>query len=244
MNEAPDNSGIFSDLYSEAASRIGCKLTITRLPKKRLHKGLQRGEFDFYPAASFSEKRASYLSYIENGLETGEYGISSKKLPEVRRWQELALHSDVIWLMESNSSKDEFADLYGINKQMIHYLNVKKVVDFIRARPNHIYFYVADKEVLDNYLHQTQQLNFAEDGLRIHLACCGHLKPMYLAFSLRSAHFTKVINSNYIEQQKLSEKNQATFASEQSVAHKFSQALKAMHKEGVTDQIYQTWYPH
>ncbi len=244
MNEAPDNSGIFSDLYTEAASRIGCKLTITRLPKKRLHSGLQRGDFDFYPAASFSQKRASYLSYIENGIQTGEYGISSQALPKISNWQGLASYPNLIWLMESNSSKNEIADLYGINKQMIHYLNVKKVVDFIKARPNKIYFYVADKEVLDNYLQQSHQLNFDEDGLRLHPTCCGQSKPMYLAFSLRSPNFSKMINKEYNAYQKLSETNQATLAGTESIAFKLSQALQDMRKEGVTEQIYQNWYFH
>ena len=54
MRSAPDNSGIFQDLYSQAAKRIGCDLIITRLAKARLHETLRKGVYDFYPGASFS----------------------------------------------------------------------------------------------------------------------------------------------------------------------------------------------
>lgn len=243
MNMAPDNSGIFEDLFSEAATRINCKLTITRLPKERLHRGLKRGDFDFYPGASFSNKRASYLSYISNGLQTGEYGISSQQLPNINHWKELAQHPEVIWLMESNSSKNELADIYNINKQTVNYLNIDKTLEFIKTRPRFSYFYVADKEVLDNYLFRHPHQSLEQVGLRLHPSCCGHMKPMYLAFSRQSKHFNSALNHQYDNKKKLTAKNQPTKSSEHSVANQLSQALQAMYKEGVTEQIVQYWYP-
>lgn len=244
MNASPDNSGIFEDVFNEAASRINCKLTITRLPKERLHRGLKRGEYDFYPGASFSNKRASYLSYIDNGLETGEYGISSQQLPTLKTWKELAKYPEVIWLMESNSSKNELADIYNIKKQTVNYLNIEKVIEFIKTRPQFLYFYVADKELLDNYLSKHQYQGIEENNLRLHANCCGQLQPMYLAFARRSKKFSSTLNLRYQSQQKLTAENQPTQAEKSSIAYQLSQALKAMQKEGITEQIIQHWYPN
>ena len=243
MHKSPDNSGIFKDLYTEAAQRIGCKLTITRLPKQRVHHGLKRGDFDFYPAASFSIERASYLAYIDNGLITGELGISSLKLPKITNLQQLRKHPHVIWLMEANSSKSELANLLGINIQKVNYLNLEKIKEFIDKRPQFNYFYIVDKEVLDSFLVKNSGKELSDFGLKVHKKCCGKLKPMYLGFSRFSEHMKEVNNSNYDATKKISADNQMVSQKEGSIAFEFAKALQDMKKEGVTDSIYHYWYP-
>ncbi len=243
MRAAPDNSGIFNDLYSEAAQRIGCNLSITRLPKQRLHQGLKYGDFDFYPAASFSIERASYLSYINNGLTTGEYGISSIKMPDITDLHQLRKQEHVIWLMEANSSKSEMANLLGITSQKVNFLDLEKVREFIHKRPQFNYFYIADKEVVDSFLIKNAGKSFNDFGLKLHPKCCGQLKPMYLAFSRFSPHLGEIHNNNYDSNKKLSADNQPTKLQNNSVAFLFANALLEMKTEGVTESIYQHWYP-
>lgn len=243
MQAAPDNSGIFNDLYREAAERIGCQLTITRLPKQRVHHGLKRGDFDFYPAASFSTERATYLTYIDNGLTTGEIGISSLKMGAITDLHQLKKYSHVIWLMEANSSKSEMANLLGVSIQKVNYLNLEKVKDFIDKRPQYHYFYVVDKEVIDSFHVRNPGKKLSDFGLKAHPKCCGNLQPMYLGFSRFSTHLTEAPNLGYNPDIKLAPNNQPVQPSNNSTAFLFSQALQNMKKEGVTDSIYQHWYP-
>ena len=241
MAAAPDNSGIFEDLYTEAAKRINCKLTITRLPKQRLHSGLKRGDYDFYPAASFSKKRSEYLIYHDNGLITSEYGISSNNLPEISSLNQLADYDNLIWLMESNSSKSEIAQRLGIYSQQIKYVNIDVLGEFVRTRPQYKYFYIIDIEVLNTFtlLNSKQALNNL--GLRLHPKCCSEQKKMFLAFSSFSKHLSETNNEYFDQNKNLSPENQVSKAKTNSIAFKFFSALKALKVEGKTKEIYERW---
>ena len=89
IKQMPNDEGIYKDLFTEAAARIGCKLEISRLPKRRLMRMLKSGESDFYPGSSFSNQRATYLYYVPNGLMTAEYGITNKGIPELKSYADL-----------------------------------------------------------------------------------------------------------------------------------------------------------
>jgi len=240
--QAPNNEGIFKDLYSEAARRIGCKISISRLPKQRLHLGLEHGQFDFYPAASFSPKRAEYLYYIDNGILTAEYGVSDSRLPEITQLSNLREHSNLIWLMENNSSKQETASLYGITTQKVAYLNINKLLEFTTTRPKFNYFYVADKEVIDAFLARNKNKTLADYGLKKHKTCCGKEQPMYIAFSRQSPHLQEEPNAIYNNQVRITANNQPISLSIDSVAYQLGQALQEMKYEGVTEEIFNRWY--
>lgn len=243
MRSAPDNSGIFQDLYSQAAKRIGCDLIITRLPKARLHETLRKGIYDFYPGASFSQERAKYLFFIENGIETKELGVSSLGIKNITNLSQLKTYNNLIWLMESNSSKITLSNLLGIYPQEIQYMNIDILVSFIQKRPQFNYFYVADKEVIDNFLSKNPTRRINDYGLRIHDECCGKSQPMYLGFSRLSIHMKETDNPQYQKDDKISAKNQTSIPAKGSIAQKFASALQALQKEGVTKSIYQHWYP-
>ena len=243
MRSAPDNSGIFQELYSAAAKRIGCTLIITRLPKARLHEGLQKGRYDFYPGASFSQKRAKYLSYIENGIKTKELGVSSLGIKNITNLSQLKAYRNLIWLMELNSSKIASSKLLGIYPQEVQYLNLEILINFIQKRPQYNYFYIADKEVIDNFLSNNPTSLIGDYGLRIHEECCGESQPMYLGFSRLSVHMKETANPQYQKDEKISANNQIFIPAKGSIAQKFASALQALQKEGVTKSIYQHWYP-
>ncbi|MDP2561920.1 hypothetical protein [Psychrobium sp. 1_MG-2023] len=243
MFEAPENSGVFFDVYTEAARRIGCKLIITRLPKQRIHEALKKGDLDFYPAASFSEKRAEYLHYIEVGITTKEYGLSSTKIPAIKNLSQLKEYPNLFWLMEANSSKSELAAALGIKTQQINYMNIEKFIKFVNQRPKYEYFYIADKEIFDTFLVNHKVTDLISHGLRTHTNCCGKAKPMFLGFSKRSKHYRAIANEAFNDKENVSATNQVSKLTTNSLVHRLAVALQNMKQEGVTEEIYNKWYP-
>jgi hypothetical protein len=226
-------------LFEQAAHAIGCQLTVTRLPKKRLHKMLAEGKLDFYPGASFSEKRSKYLYYIENGLSTGEFGITGLDVPELSSYQDLQ-GTKLIWLMELNSSKSEIAKSLGVEIQQLKYVNLDIVRKFIHAgRP---VFYVADKELVDFYPKRSGVASFEEAGMKEHEHCCGGSAPMYMGFSRFSPLFKEKKNPEFNKDMAVSVTNFPTVVDHQSIAYKFGEALAALKKSGETAELHKKYF--
>ncbi len=240
IKEMPNNDGVYKDLFSEAAARIGCKLDISRLPKIRLMKMLKSGASDFYPGSSFSNKRATYLYYVPNGLLTAEYGITNKGIPELKSYEDLKKHS-ITWLMENESSKFEKAEKYQVMIGKRNYLNLVFVSKYITRAKDHNYFYVADKEIVD-YFPQRVGKSLDELGLKVHKKCCKGIKPMYLGFSKKSSHYSEIKNTAYDDARPLSPENVPVSMHSDSIVYKLGKALSNMQKEGRVDEIYQRWF--
>lgn len=67
INAAPNNEGLYKELFSTALEKINCKLVIVREPKRRIIKKLKNGNLDFYPGFTFSKERSNYVFFFENG---------------------------------------------------------------------------------------------------------------------------------------------------------------------------------
>ena len=93
INKAPDNSGIYFDIYSLAAQKINCRLKVVRLPKVRTLNNIKIGEIDFYPGMKFSLERSAYAHFIPNGLTTGRMGLSRMDMPLITQKKQLAGYS-------------------------------------------------------------------------------------------------------------------------------------------------------
>ena len=230
-----NNRGAYFEIFSKAAKRTGYKLEVVRLPKKRLHKRLANGELDFYPGASFSEKRAEYLYYIENGLTTGQYGITASGIPEITMFTHVK-QQNLIWLMELGSSKTQIAERIGTRTAFLSFVDVDKVQRFIAK--NRKIFYVADKELIDYYLARNGYSSLAEVGLKVHKNASGGASPMYMGFSKASPYFRDTINPDYDPSEHLSPTNSPTLIDPDCVAYKFGKALKEMKDSGEAVQIY------
>lgn len=242
IEEKPSDAGLYRDLFQAAATRIGCKLVIQRFPKKRLHMMLSEGKLDFYPGASFSEDRAAYLYYVPNGLETGEYGVTNVDAPTINSYEELK-QRDAVWLMEIGSSKTELAKTLGVTAQTRSYLDIDLMRQFIERSPNKLFFYVADKELVDYYPKKTGYTSLKAAGLRVHKLCCGGEQPMYMGFSRLSPHYKDEKNPNYDPAQPLSPDNFPVRLAKNSVVYKLGEALQALQKEGNTAEFYKRWFP-
>ncbi len=231
----PDNTGAYLELFSKAAKKIGCKIVISRMPKKRLHQKLGTGDLDFYPGASFSKKRSKYLYYIENGFMTGDYGVTSADTPEILSYQQVK-ELELTWLMELGSSKLELANSMDAKTQSVREADIDKVKQLVTLKRNP--FYVADKEIIDYYLKKHGITSFKEVGLKIHPNCCEGEQPMYMGFSRFSSLYKEKPNPAYDKSKKLSPSNFPTIVDPECVAAKLGQALKEMKDSGETAKIY------
>ncbi|MCP3922756.1 MAG: amino acid ABC transporter substrate-binding protein [Desulfobacterales bacterium] len=240
IQKEPDNSGAYLDLFTEAAKMIGYKIIVKRLPKKRLHDYLKKGKLDFYPGASFSKKRAKYLYYIENGFNSGEYGITAKNIPEITNVNQLK-KLKLTWLLELGSSKIELANRLKLEIYKINFANIEKMQMFVSKRTRS-FFYIADKELVDYYLKKTDYKSFEEAGLKVHKNCLGGDKPMYMAFSRKSSLYKEKINPNYKKNKPISISNFPEVIDKNCIAYKLGQALKKMKKSGRTQKIYDKYF--
>jgi len=230
-----DNTGTFQDLFTEAAEKIGCKLVIYRIPKKRALQGLQIGLIDFYPGASFSIQRSKYLFYIKNGLITAELGLTPLNVPDIKSYHNVK-SLNFIWLMEPGSTKKEIADTFRIQSQQTPNVTIDKVMLYFESRG--VNFYVADKELIDQFTFKKPDYFLEYNGLQLHKNCCGGVQPMYLGFSKKSVHIKLVKNLNFDETQAPSPSNQRESLDTNSIAYRYEQALAELASQGVTEQYY------
>jgi hypothetical protein len=232
-----NDEGAYKDLFTEAAKRIGCRLMIVRLPKTRLHERLEAGTLDFYPGASFSEKRASYLHYIPNGFTTGEVGISRIDMADRTSLRDMR---GIRLLAELGTSKDDLTK-NGAEIVATSALTFERIVRMInRQRAD---FYIADIEFLNAYQARIKPLIFADQGLKIHANCCGGIKPMYLGFSKKSLYFKASQNTNFAKNTPLSPSNQTLMLIEETLPYKLAKALNEIASEGLSDKIYRRENP-
>ncbi len=240
IKKKPKHDGVYFDLFSKAAQKIGCKLKVSRLPKKRLHDMLKKGSLDFYPGASFSKKRAKYLFYTPNGLDTGEYGITNTAINNLSSYDDLKSYN-ATWLMEIGSSKQDRANSLGIKTQDRKHFDLDFVSKYINRSKDKNYFYVADKEIVD-YYPQKSGKSLSDAGLKVHKDCCGGDQPMYMGFSRFSANFKEVPNPSYKKSMAISPDNFPTMLDKSSVVYKLAMALSGMRTDGTTSSIYKKWF--
>jgi len=227
----PDNQGLYFDIYTAAAEKIGCQLEIIRQPKKRIIKALQGGTIDFYPGFNFTEKREKYTFYINNGLPGGDIGMSVDTLPEVVDLNQLKGKS----LLSSLGAPDFLKGIKGVKVQQASDINMERVIKMlITGRAD---FYIYNKSTTEYYIKKNKVKN-----IKLHPNCCGGLKPLYLGFSKKSPHFKESPNANYDANQALSAENYPTIADKSSIAYKLELALKQLKTEGITDQLYNKYF--
>ena len=239
INAQPDNSGVYFDLYSLAAKKIGCELAVIRLPKKRLHKLLANGSIDFYPGSSFSEQRSKYLHYIANGLSTGQYGVTLSDLPQITSFKQIKTLG-LTWVMELGSSKLSIANALRIKALSVASIDIKSASKFLMS--NRAQFVILDKVLIDNYLTSQNIATLKSKGLKIHRLCCGGIRPMYLGFSKFSAHLKLQANQDYDSKKPLSFLNVPRTLAEGNLAYQLEKVLLQMYESGEATAIYRRYF--
>jgi len=239
INAKPDHSGVYFDLYSLAAKKIGCELAVIRLPKKRLHNFLANGSIDFYPGSSFSEQRSKYLHYIANGLSTGQYGVTLSDFPQITSFKQIKTLG-LTWVMELGSSKLSIANALKIKALSVASIDIKIASKFLIS--NRAQFVILDKVLIDNYLISQNIATLKSKGLKIHRLCCGGIRPMYLGFSKASVHLKLQVSQVYNSEKPLSFLNVPRTLAKGNVAYQFQEALLQMHDSGESSAIYRRYF--
>lgn len=238
IGEEDDNSGLYLDLFNKAAKKIGYRLEIKRLPKKRLHLELEKGNIDFYPGSSFSSNRAEYLYFLDNGLQTKEVLVSLNKNEEIRDMND----AKGVLIVELGSSKLEWDDIYpNISIIKLSKLSMDMIIHAIKF--NRGDFYIADIEIVDFYKKFNNLSNYEEIGIKIHYdAINKDFVPMYMGFSRKSKYFAEKKNLQFDENKIISIKNFPTIIDSNSVAYQFYLALQKLKEEGVTQELYDKYF--
>lgn len=232
--EETKNDGLYYDLFSKAAEKIGYKLQIVRLPKARLHSEFEKGLADFYPGMSFSERRAEYVVYLDNGLVTKEVIITDKSVPNITDLKQLK--GTII--MEIGSSKVEIAKKYNIKMYEGANLDLEKAIKMIQVKRGDYWF--ADIEEAHYYLKANGLNNFEPIGMKMH-GDWNENKPMYIGFATKSKYFKSIPNPKYDSKKPLSYENLPITVDPSSIAGKFHKAVLELKAEGYTQKLYEKY---
>jgi len=233
-----DDSGLYKELFEKAADKIGYRLKIARLSKRRVHFGLNNGSIDFYPGASFSLKRAEYMYYMPNGLQTKEVLISQRNKREINDMSEAKGRL----LVELGSSKAEWDDKYP-GLKIIEMGKLPIDIVFKAVKRNRGDYYIADIEVVDYYKKINRIKDYGDIGFKIHHnAVNNEFIPMYLGFSRKSNKFAERVNPAYDHSKETTIENFPSMVSKDCLAYKFYSALKEFKDEGETKTLYDKYF--
>lgn len=228
----PSNKGVYEDLYTEAAKRIGCKLEVHRLPKKRILRDLGRGTLDFYPGLTFTEERSHVILFFSNGLPSLDVGLTKKGVEKIDSYYQLKGKTVLIALGAPTTDSDK----YNLTVKTPPELNMNKAIDYIVE--GYADFYEDDIGTLAYYLKSDPRA----DSLMYHLNCCGGITALTVGFSRASPHINEEVNPNYDPKKALYYNNFPKQLAKRSTAYRFQVALSELKQEGFTDKLFKKYY--
>lgn len=233
IEEAPNNSGLFRDLYSEAARRIGYELEIVRIPKKRVLMALEKGELDFYPGFSFTEERAEYAFWMINGIKQRDVAISMDTLQELRQFSDVKGLRYLVAL--GNPDYFEGEDLSGLKIHTVAELDVGRAIEMLKL--GRVDFYVYEEDTMKFYVKSNRIT-----GMKFHNDLIKRFYWMQAGFSRLSPHYKGVNNPDYDSTGEMSRENFPYELVTGSTLDRFRNALKEMADEGYTDSLYRFYF--
>ncbi len=232
IEAVPNNSGIYQDLYSIAAKKIGCKLEIVRLPKKRVLLGMAEGRIDFYPGFTFTKARTKNTFFFENGMRSKMVGLSRADMPEVHSLEEIR---GKIFLRPLGAPGVD-AQKYGFILHEVPELDYTQAIKLLQKK--HADFF------MDHYLNLKffMQNHPERKQFRFHMNCCGKDEAFTIGFSKKSKFYEEEPNLSFDENKPLNYNNYPVQLKKGCIAYRLQQALRELSKTGVTDAIIQTYY--
>lgn len=232
MAPAPDNSGLYFDLITAAVEKIGFKLKIIRVPKKRGYSMLNKGVADLYPSTTINKTRADFLFYIPNGLRRIEtyYGLTAMSVPELKSVSQINEYG-LQWLVELGSTQPKQASDFGVPYNAIKKVEIDKAIKLIQAgRP---FFYRVIKRELESYMEENDISDMSAVGIKVHKNCHPNIDvPLYLGFSRYSPHYREQKNINYVDTKPLTIDNYPYELVRGSVPDRLRNALQEMIDNG------------
>lgn len=228
IDETPDNSGLYQDLYKEAARRIGYKLEIVRLPKKRVLLQLSEGQIDFYPGFAFNEERAEYSFWFNNGITQNDIVISRDDLHDLKTISDLKGLTYLIALGNPEYLSKEL--LVDVNTHTVAELNLERAIKMLLTKRADFYIYEDDTML---YYVKSKKIK----GVKFHENLINRSYVMKVGFSRNSPLFEGNENPNFNKQKAISVENFPYLLKPGSVVEKFKRAIDEMAQEGYTDSL-------
>lgn len=232
MQAYPDNSGLYFDILNRAVEKIGFRLVVLRLPKKRTYRMLEKGEADLYPSGVFKNFRSEFLYYFPNGLSRYEiyYGFTSIEIPEITKVSEINNYN-LQWFVELGGSDVLEAKRVGVKYFEVKDVRVDKAVALLSGkRPA---FFKIIKADLENYMAVNKIGSMKDIGMRLHKNCFKPMeKPLYIGFSKRSPYYKVQPNVLYDKTKPVSAENYPFEPVPGSVPDKLKKVLQEMIESG------------
>lgn len=233
IKAAPDNSGLYFDLYTEAARRIGYTLEVVRKPKKRILIDLKRGEIDFYPGFLFSEERSQYIYFINTGITEQNVAVTLDTAEDITSFEDL--NGKVYLESLGNVNYLEHIDKRGFTVIEVPEADIVRIIDLLQLGRGDLFIYQ-----LSSVLYTLKMNNIT--NIKIHKGLLPDVFNLPLGFSQQSSHFESVKNELYDSERKISIDNFPVTLSTECAAYKFQQALQDMYEDGFTKMLYDSYY--
>ncbi|MBN1970884.1 MAG: transporter substrate-binding domain-containing protein [Candidatus Delongbacteria bacterium] len=233
IGEEPDDSGYFQDLYSEVARRIGCKLEIVRLPKKRVLESLKDGDIDFYPGFSFSDERAEYSYWISTGRKQRDIAISLEDLHDLKEEKDLLGLIQLVAL--GNPDYLSEFDRTRFIQNVVPEMDLERAVLLLNLKRADFYIYEEDAV---KYFIKIKNIK----NLKLHTELIAKFDFESAGFSRRSKIFEAVPNLFYDSSKPLSRLNLPENPKVGSIVYRFEKEINKMILEGEVTRIYKKYF--
>ncbi|MGL1891390.1 MAG: hypothetical protein OCD02_07150 [Spirochaetaceae bacterium] len=238
MQKAPDNSGLYLDLMSRAAEKIGFEIDVIRLPKQRTYKMLELGDADLYASGEFRDYRSNFLFYFSNGLYREEifYGLTTSDIPELLSISDINRYN-LTWEFELGNSWPILAKRYNVKYHQIKDGNViDKAILLLKAgRPLFFRFTI---EEIEEYLKSNNLDSLGSLGIKIHQNLGDkHQAPLYASFSRFSKYYKEQKNIKFNSDKRLGVDNFPVELVPGSIPYKLQSSLLEMIESGEVELL-------
>jgi ABC-type amino acid transport substrate-binding protein len=234
ISKAPENQGLYYDLYTEAAKRLNIDIEFRRKPKKRLILDLKRGDLDFYPGFTFSKERSEFSFFFPNYLPGGYTIVTRTDFEDYRNIKELKV------ILQEKTQLVELGgptfDKYLTSKNIHRVAELKPQQALQMLLKNRADFYIYNESTIRYYI---KKLNLK--GLKLHKTFFPE-EFMLLGFSRKSKYYAEIPNDNFDSTQKISAENFPVKMHPNCLAAKLHRTLKEMYMDGTIQKIYNKYY--
>lgn len=235
--EAPDNRGLYQELFSAAARKIGMRLKIVRLPKKRLLYEMGEHQVDLYPG-SFAESRIGVMRWLDSGLMIREVCLTRPGVPPLNG---LSQAPPMRVIYEIGNSKAEINLLYPqlTPAELGPRIDIPQAVRLLKGERGDLF--IIEEVTLRHFLKKNRLASVERLGVRLHENCLGEVHPVWLGVSRLSPHYAEVPNPRYNPNAPRSVYNLPTLIAPDSTAGRLGAALQQMKASGETARLLEKY---
>ena len=186
--DAPSDEGIFKDILSVAAARIGAELRIERLPKKRVFQYMREGRVDLYPGSPTPDRDA-FMAWISLGFQSKNVCLVRA---DVAPFAHLRDAPPMRLIYEVGDSRAHLPKRYP-QLQGIAAAAQMSTDDGVRMlRNDYGDLFVTQRETYLYYIKNMQLGSLEYLGLRYSEDCLGPARDYVIGVSKRSRHYAEI----------------------------------------------------